>query len=188
MGDMNRIARRPRRHLIRELVILPVLVISIALFVFTACGKKEQHAEKSQPSSKPAVQVPSFASRSRIAASGGQGPVGEAASLAGNVANGEVLFTNNCAYCHGPQGTDKVPNPGSDDGTVPPLNPIDPELANADAAVFAANIDRYIQHGSIPEGPEPKLFMPDWGGSGTLSQQQIADLEAYIMNLNGISR
>jgi|GEM_PF-1188848 len=177
------------------LVLVSALAGLAALFIVAACAKKEQPAaEKAQPSAAPAqsaqsaTQVPPFADRSKIPASGRQGPPGEAASLTGNAERGQALFAQNCASCHGPQGTDKVQNPGSDDGTVPPLNPIDPELADKDPAVFAANIDRIIQHGSIPDGPAPELFMPDWGDSKALSQQQIADLEAYIMRLNDVNR
>ena len=134
-----------------------------------------------------AAQVPAFAERSMIPASGKQGPPAEAATLTGSWKRGKTLFEEQCQSCHGPQGTDKVQNPGSDDGTVPPLKPIDPELASKTPSVFAAKIDRYIQHGSIPDGPGPALFMPNWGDSKTLSQQQIADVEAYVMRLNGVS-
>jgi mono/diheme cytochrome c family protein len=133
-------------------------------------------------------QVPGFAVRSRIPATGKQGPPGEAAAIIGNWQKGERLFVKNCQSCHGPRGTDNVPNPGSSDGTVPSLNPIDPDLASKDPSVFAANIDRITQHGSIPDGSSPKLFMPDWGDSKKLSQHDIADLEAYIMHLNGVAR
>jgi mono/diheme cytochrome c family protein len=168
---------------------------ALGLLVAAACTKKEPSPAPSagttsaQTEQAPAqAQVPAFADRAKIPLSGKQGPPGEAASLVGDSQAGEALFAANCASCHGPQGTDKVPNPGSDDGTVPPLNPIDPHLADPDPAVFAANIDRIIQHGSIPNGPDPALFMPDWGDSGTLTQKQIADLEAYVMKLNGVTR
>jgi mono/diheme cytochrome c family protein len=174
--------------LICRLVLFGVVGLSVVLLLMTSCSKKEQETPKSQPAGQPAPQVPSFADKSSIPASGQQGPPGEAASLTGVVARGDTLFAQNCAYCHGPKGTDKVPNKGSDDGTVPALAPIDPELADKDPGVFASNIDRYIQHGSIPDGPQPSLFMPDWGDSKALSQQEIADLEAYIMHLNGVSR
>jgi len=133
-----------------------------------------------------AAKVPAFAERSKIPASGKQGPPGPAAALTGNPERGEALFEQRCQSCHGPRGTDKVKNPGSDDGSVPPLNPIDPVLAGTKRSVFAANIDRIIQHGSIPDGPQPALFMPNWGDSRTLSQQEIADVEAYVMSLNGV--
>ena len=133
-------------------------------------------------------QVPAFADRSKIPASGKQGPPAEAARLIGSWKQGKALFDRDCQSCHGPQGTDKVPNPGSDDGTVPPLNPIDPSLANKKPSIFAANIDRIIQHGSIPDGPHPVLFMPNWGDSRSLSQQEIAAIEAYVIHLNGVQR
>ena len=132
--------------------------------------------------------IPAFADRTRVPASGKQGPPAAAASLIGSWKKGELLFSRHCQPCHGPRGTDKVPNPGSADGTVPPLNPVDPELADKKPAVFAARIDRFIQHGSIPDGPDPVLFMPDWGDSRSLSQQEIASVEAYIMRLNGVKR
>jgi len=139
-------------------------------------------AGKSEP-----AKVPAFADRSKIPADGKQGEPAEAATLTGNWKRGKALFEKNCQSCHGPQGTDKVQNPGSDDGTVPPLNPIDPELASQTPSAFAAKIDRYIQHGSIPDGPSPALFMPNWGDSKTLSQKEIADVEGYVMHLNGVS-
>jgi mono/diheme cytochrome c family protein len=135
-----------------------------------------------------ATQVPTFADRSKIPASGKQGPPAEAATITGRWKQGEGLFAKRCQSCHGPRGTGKVKNPGSDDGTVPPLNPIDAALASKTPSAFAANIDRYIQHGSIPDGPKPELFMPDWGDSRALSQEEIADVEAYVMRLNGVRR
>ena len=93
-----------------------------------------------------------------------------------------------CQACHGPHGTDKVPNPGSADGTVPPLNPIDRELFSKDPATFARNIDIFLQHGSVPEGPAPQLRMPAFGDGNSLTQQQISNAEAYILSLNGIDR
>ena len=111
-----------------------------------------------------------------------------AAGMIGNPDHGATLFASVCASCHGPRGTDKVPNPGSDDGTVPPLNPIDRELFNSDPAVFAAKIDTFLQHGSTPAGPKPALKMPDFGDSNTLTQQEISNLEAYVLKLNGVER
>ena len=75
-------------------------------------------------------------------------------------------------------------NPGSSDGTVPPLNPIDPLLKDPDPKVFAVNIDLFIQHGSVPEGISPFRTMPGWGDQNGLTQQQIADVIAYVISLN----
>ena len=54
-------------------------------------------------------------------------------------------------------------NPGSTDGTVPPLNPIDDTMVNQDAKVFATNIDLFVEHGSTPEGPKPEQVMTPFG-------------------------
>lgn len=135
-----------------------------------------------------APKVPAFADRSRIPASGKQGPPAAAAMLTGRWKQGEAIFGKQCQSCHGRRGTDKVKNPGSDDGTVPALNPIDPALASKTPSAFAENIDRIIQHGSIPDGPKPELFMPNWGDGRALSQQEIADVESYVMRLNGVRR
>ena len=113
---------------------------------------------------------------------------GQAATLIGNPDFGGLLFENYCRSCHGAEGKDNVPNPGSADGKVPPLNPIDPNLSNRDPAVFAANIDRFIQHGSIPEGAHPAIHMPPFGSKESLTQAQIANVEAYILYLNGVDR
>lgn len=113
---------------------------------------------------------------------------GQAADIIGSAERGALLFNMECRACHGPHGTGKVPNPGSADGTVPPLKPIDRELFSKDPATFARNIDLFLQHGSVPEGPAPQLRMPPFGDSNSLTQQQISNAEAYILSLNGIDR
>jgi ubiquinol-cytochrome c reductase cytochrome b subunit len=115
-------------------------------------------------------------------------PPGPAAYTIGSADHGKDIFAQKCASCHGPQGTDKVPNPGSEDQFVPALNPIDPELFNKDPRVFAENIDRYIQHGSTPAGPNPQFHMLAFGDDNQLTQQQISNVEAYILSLNGVNR
>ena len=114
--------------------------------------------------------------------------VGKAAFIIGSAKNGADLFKEQCISCHGPEGKDNVPNPGSDDGTVPPLNPIDRKLYNPDPKIFVEHIDKLIQHGSMPSGPHPAMHMPAWGDSRSLTQQEIANLEAYILQLNGVDR
>jgi mono/diheme cytochrome c family protein len=118
------------------------------------------------------------------------GEPGPAAALDGDVTRGKAEFGLYCAPCHGPEGMEGVgvPNPGSDDGVVPELNPIDPTIANSDPKVFAVNVDLFIEHGSVPEGPSPQIMMPPFGDSQMLSQQQIADLIVYVMALNGVDR
>jgi mono/diheme cytochrome c family protein len=77
-----------------------------------------------------------------------------------------------------------VANPGSTDGTVPPLNPIDGTLIDPDPKVYATNLDLFLEHGSTPEGPSPKQTMPAWGDDKKLTAQQIADVIAYLISLN----
>jgi mono/diheme cytochrome c family protein len=116
---------------------------------------------------------------------GGPGP---AASMIGDIARGRSGFGTYCAACHGPEGVQGVPNPGSDDGSVPTLNPIDPTIANRDPRIFAVNVDLFIEHGSLPEGPGPMIIMPFFGDGKMLTAQQIADLIAYVMDLNGVEQ
>jgi mono/diheme cytochrome c family protein len=91
---------------------------------------------------------------------------------------------DNCQKCHGDQGQGGIDNPGSDDGTIPPLNPIDATLIDKDPKVYATNLDLFIEHGSTPAGTNPKETMPAWGDENKLTPQQIADVIAYIIRLN----
>jgi mono/diheme cytochrome c family protein len=116
------------------------------------------------------------------------GAAGPAAGMQGSVEQGKVDFGLYCAACHGPEGVQGVPNPGSDDGSVPPLNPIDETMINSDYATFATNVDLFIEHGSVPEGKGPQIMMPSFGDWGMLSDSQIADLIAYVLDLNGVDK
>ncbi|MFN8473202.1 MAG: plastocyanin/azurin family copper-binding protein [Anaerolineae bacterium] len=114
---------------------------------------------------------------------------GAAASIHGDPVAGRSVYLANCSACHGQRGIGNVPNPGSDDGTVPPLNPIDPgflEDSQGDPAAFAKAMDLFLQHGSRPAGDNPTFWMIPWGDRNLLTQQQIADVEAYAMMLNGV--
>lgn len=124
------------------------------------------------------------AGQEEIARPSNPGGPGDAINLTGDPTAGEKIFSDNCQVCHGPQGTDNVDNPGSDDGTVPPLNPIDSTLVSADYNTFAYNLDLFLQNGSTPAGTNPTFTMPAWGAQGGLTQQQIADVIAYVISLN----
>ena len=113
---------------------------------------------------------------------------GSAADMIGNIAHGSLLFQQDCESCHGVNGKGGVPNPGSLSGNVPSLNPVNKNLFSKKPQTFADNIDKFIQHGSVPPGPNPQLTMFDFGNSHTLTQQEIANIEAYILNLNGVNR
>jgi len=116
------------------------------------------------------------------------GPPGPASNYIGNPKHGAVLYRQRCESCHGIKGKGGTPNPGSASGVVPALNPIDSVLYSKDANTFTDNIDRFIQHGSTPPGPDPSLHMQNFGDSHVLTQQQIAQIEAYILELNGVNR
>jgi mono/diheme cytochrome c family protein len=132
-------------------------------------------ASPTQVSAQPAGGVP------RPSNPGGPGP---AIGLTGDAASGQQIFATNCVTCHNTEGKGGIQNPGSSDGTVPSLNPIDPTLKNPDPKTFATNLDLFIEHGSTPEGPGPTFSMPPWGDKKALTPQQIADVIAYLISLN----
>jgi ubiquinol-cytochrome c reductase cytochrome b subunit len=108
----------------------------------------------------------------------------------GGAEHGKTIYVSYCQSCHGESGKGGVDNPRSDDGSVPGLNPIDAAIMGTSTTQFIEGIDPYIQNGSVPspknEGEDPKLKMPSFGLSYTLTQQQISDVEAYVMSLNGV--
>jgi mono/diheme cytochrome c family protein/cytochrome c553 len=112
------------------------------------------------------------------------GDAGDAVNLTGDPVAGEKVFLANCQLCHGTLGKDDVANPGTGDTTVPALNPIDETLKDPDAHTYAYNLDLFIQNGSTPGGPSPSRLMPAFGAKNGLTQQQIADVIAYIISLN----
>lgn len=114
---------------------------------------------------------------------------GPAASIHGDPGRGRILFATNCAACHNDRGIGGIANPGSNDGTIPAVNPIDPgflEQSQGDPAQLVQAIDPFVQHGSRPAGPNPQQSMIAWGDQKLLSQNDIADVEAYVMSLNGV--
>ena len=119
-----------------------------------------------------------------IARPSNAGGPGTALHLTGSTTAGQTVFVTNCQKCHGPDGQGGIDNPGSDDGTVPPLNPIDATLISADPQVYAINLDLFLEHGSTPAGSSPQLSMPAWGDQQKLTPQQIADVMAYVISLN----
>ena len=119
-----------------------------------------------------------------IARPSNSGDAGDAVNLTGDPNAGKKVYENYCQVCHGLEGMDNVLNPGSDDGTVPALNPIDSTLISPDYKTYAYNIDLFIQNGSVPPGSNPAFQMPAWGAKGASTQQQIADVIAYIISLN----
>jgi mono/diheme cytochrome c family protein len=157
------------RHLLSRCIgLIAVFVLLVPLVSACSSGAKTTEAESAEQPARP---------------SNAGGP-GEAINLTGDPKAGAEIFSSTCAVCHGDQGKGGVENPGSTDGTVPALNPIDPTLKSSDYKTFATNLDLFIEHGSTPEGPGPQRSMLPFGDSKTLTPQQIADVIAYIISLN----
>ena len=121
---------------------------------------------------------------SGIARPSNPGGPGSAVTLTGDKSSGKHIFETNCSVCHNPEGVGGHVNPGSTDGTIPPLNPIDDTLKDKNYKTFATNIDLFIEHGSTPAGSNPLFQMPPWGDKNILTPQQIADVIAYVISLN----
>lgn len=175
------IDRRPERNPARRPLALGLYAaVLAATVILSIAGSASRPGAGQGGTSASAAQTPRSAGVK----------TGEALAprLIGNPGHGGLLFAQSCLSCHGIQGQGGVPNPGSDDGTVPPLNPIDRELVDPDPDTFVSKIDPFPQHGSTPAGPKPALAMPAFGDSGTLTQEQISHLEAFILELNGVRR
>ncbi len=162
----------------RNRVMLYVGVILIIATIVAACAPA---ATPPPPTTVPPTEASVKAEVARPSNAGGPG---EAINLTGDPKAGEQIFTDSCQKCHGEKGVGGVDNPGSDDGTIPPLNPIDETMVDKDPKVFATNIDLFVEHGSMPEGDSPKEKMAAWGDDKKLTPQQIADVIAYIISLN----
>ena len=95
----------------------------------------------------------------------------------GLAVEGATLYVRyGCINCHGPNGVGGVPNPQSPDKTIPVLSGVAfRKQFNTDAKVIAV-----IRSGSVL-GRAPIVSMPHWGG--ILSNQQIAELTAYLKTL-----
>jgi mono/diheme cytochrome c family protein len=137
-----------------------------------------------QPVSDVSVTPGAAPSGADVARPSNPGGPGEAINLTGDKNAGEQIFITYCQVCHGQKGEGGMQNPGSTDGTIPSLDPIDPTLVSPDYKTFAYNLDLFLQNGSIPAGDSPVNQMPAWGATKVLSQQQIADVIAYIISLN----
>jgi mono/diheme cytochrome c family protein len=166
-----------------------VQIGSMVAFLKTFQGLTQLPTATPMPTPESEEAVPGGEAAEEVARPSNPGDVGGAVNLSGNVNDGRPAFGLYCATCHGPQGREQVgiPNPGSDDGVVPELNPIDATLLDPDPNVAAGNVDLFIEHGSIPSGPSPKIMMPSFGDSKLLTDQQIADLIAYVLDLNGVT-
>jgi cbb3-type cytochrome c oxidase subunit III len=114
--------------------------------------------------------------RAGLPAVAGTQPVSVPAGQGAAVAGAALYVRYGCINCHGPNGLGGVPNPQSPDKTIPPLSGQDFRGEfNTDAKI--ADV---IRSGSVI-GRAPIVSMPHWGG--ILSDQQIAELTAYLKTL-----
>ena len=98
-----------------------------------------------------------------------------ATTLPGDPTKGGTLYAQNCATCHGA---------GLEGGIGAVLNPIDklPGIANSLDPNFLIDI---ITNGRNPQAGDPKQVpMPPKGGNTKLTDQDVKDLAAYIIQQN----
>jgi mono/diheme cytochrome c family protein len=98
-----------------------------------------------------------------------------AGALPGDPAKGATLYAQNCATCHGTS---------LEGGIGAVLNPIDklPGVSNPLDPTFLIQI---ITNGRTPQAGDPKaIAMPPKGGNAALTDQDVKDLAAYIIQQN----
>src|SRR5579864_357289 len=129
-----------------------------------------------------AVGIPAFfilTALSTLADASPSPSPGEAASgattLPGDPQKGATLYAQNCATCHGAS---------LEGGIGAVLNPIDklPGVPNSLDPNFLISI---ITNGRTPQPGDPKqVAMPAKGGNDKLTDQDVRDLAAYIIQQN----
>ena len=104
-------------------------------------------------------------------------PSGTAGALPGDPNKGAALYGQNCATCHGAS---------LEGGIGAVLNPIDklPGVPNTLDPTFLITI---ITNGRTPQAGDPKQIpMPPKGGNTALTDQDVKDLAAYIIQQNSV--
>ena len=122
-----------------------------------------------------AIAIPGFLLLTAITtlADASPSPSGSPA-LPGDANHGATLYAQNCQVCHG----------ASLEGNIgPALNPLDTSLKGASvSATFLIDI---ITNGRVHQPGDPKQTdMPAKGGVSTLTDQDIKDLAAFIIQQN----
>lgn len=167
----------------QSLRVISISMVLLVVLVLSACGS--QATSTTAPTqAATGSNTPEEPEQADVAKPSNSGGPGEAVNLTGDLKAGEQIFTTNCVACHGQSGQGGVANPGSTDGSIPPLNPIDPTLVSSDMKTYATNLDLFIEHGSTPEGTKPQVSMLAFGDNKTLTPQQIADVIAYVISIN----
>jgi len=179
---------------------ITISLVMIASFALAACGTAATPTAAPVATQAPAAtEAPAAtvaptaaptdtsAPSEEVARPSNPGGAGAAVALGANLDSGKQIFAVDCAMCHGADGVGGNPNPGTKDGTIPELNPVDPTMVSSDYKTFATNLDLFMEHGSTPEGSNPVILMPAWGDKGLMTPQQIADVVGYVISLNNFS-
>src|ERR1700693_1056145 len=98
-------------------------------------------------------------------------------ALPGDPTRGATLYARTCATCHGTS---------LEGGIGAVLNPIDklPGVPNSLDPNFLIDV---ITNGRTPQPGDPKqIAMPPKGGNGSLTDQDVKDLAAYIIQQNSV--
>ena len=133
----------------------PLLVLLIALaMMLAACGGGEEPASSSSDS--------------------GGAAKADSSALAGDATAGRDKFLATCSACHGPAG-EGVPNLGKDMTTSEFI------AGKTDAELIA-----FIKVGRDPSDPlnTTGVAMPPKGGNPALSDQDLADVVAFIRSIH----
>ncbi len=141
--------------------VLVAVGLSLLVLGLVGCSKKKEASEAPAAGNTPASTINAVL------------------ALKGDANAGKTVFANSCITCHGVEGKGGIPNPGSTDGTIPELKPIDEEFGTAPAIV------KVLEEGSKPEGEKVEKEMPAFGQEKSLTDQQMADVTAYILSING---
>jgi mono/diheme cytochrome c family protein len=100
-----------------------------------------------------------------------------AAALPGDPARGATLYGQNCATCHGAALTG---------GIGPALNPIE-KLPGVSTPLDPNFLIDIITNGRVHQAGDPRTTdMPKKGGNPNLTDQDVKDLAAYIIQQNSI--
>ena len=124
-----------------------------------------------------AVAVPALVALTAIStlADSSPSPSGSAPPLPGDPVAGAALYGPNCATCHGS---------ALGGGIGPALNPIE-KLPGVPDALDPAFLIDIITNGRQPQAGDPRQTqMPKKGGNDKLTDQDIKDLAAFIINEN----
>lgn len=186
--------RKPDRSPARR----PVAMLAFALIVASVSALTYLATAEKPPAIPAPTGPPPATPASALDETPTPGP-STASYTIGSADHGKLIFVAYCQQCHGVEGKKGVANPNSVDGEVPSLNPMDPEISGADKNGHVANvqkfvdgIDQYLQNGSSPEatpdGADPMYKMPSLGNTYALTQPQISDVQAYVLQLNGTPR